>query len=285
MSDHRLRIPLVRPVRGVTHRDITLLSGPAGWGECSPLPGYPCDPGSARRAAEEAACEGWPPAVRDTVPVNALVPDGPIDGASLAGFSTVKVKVDASRDVERVAELRDLVGPTVAIRVDANCAWDVDTAVDVIERLGRYDVELIEQPVATIDDLARVRRKVAVPIAVDESLRSLDDAHDVALLEAADVVVLKVQPLGGVRTALAMAGAAGLPAIVTSMLETSVGLATGLALAAALPELPYACGLGTAALLAGDVVADPLVPVDGVLAVRRPAPVTELIARYEVTEL
>jgi O-succinylbenzoate synthase len=284
VNEHRLRIPLVRPVRGVTHRDVTLLNGPAGWGECSPLPGYPCDPALARRAAEEAACEGWPPAVRETVPVNALVPDGPIDGASLAGFSTVKVKLDAPHDVERVAELRDLVGPTVAIRVDANGAWDVDTAVDVIERLGRYDVELIEQPVATIDDLARVRRKVTVPIAVDESLRSLDDARDVALLEAADVVVLKVQPLGGVRAAIAVAGAAGLPAIVTSMLETSVGLAAGLALAAALPELPYACGLGTAALLAGDVVADPLVPVDGVLAVRRPAPVTELIARYEVTE-
>lgn len=284
MNEHRLRIPLVRPVRGVTHRDVTLLNGPAGWGECSPLPGYPCDPALARRAAEEGACEGWPPAVRETVPVSALVPDGALDGASLAGFSTVKVKLDAPHDVERVAELRDLVGPTVAIRVDANGAWDVDTAVDVIERLGRYDVELIEQPVATIDDLARVRRKVTVPIAVDESLRSLDDARDVALLEAADVVVLKVQPLGGVRAAIAVAGAAGLPAIVTSMLETSVGLAAGLALAAALPELPYACGLGTAALLAGDVVADPLVPVDGVLAVRRPAPVTELIARYEVTE-
>ncbi len=284
MSEHRLRIPLVGPVRGVTHRDITLLSGPAGWGECSPLPGYPCDPGLARRAAEEAACEGWPPAVRDTVPVNALVPDGPIDGASLAGFSSVKLKVDARHDVERVAELRDIVGPTVAIRVDANGAWDVDTAVDVIERLDRYDVELIEQPVATLDDLARVRRKVTVPIAVDESLRSLDDARDVARLEVADVVVLKVQPLGGVRAALAVAGAAGVPAIVTSMLETSVGLAAGLALAAALPELPFACGLGTAALLAGDVVADPLVPVDGVLAVRRPTPVVELIARYEVTE-
>ena len=96
--------------------------------------------------------------------------------------------------------------------------------------------------------------------------------------------MLKVQPLGGVRAALAVAGAAGVPAIVTSMLETSVGLAAGLALAAALPELPFACGLGTAALLAGDVVADPLVPVDGVLAVRRPTPVAELIARYEVTE-
>ena len=284
MSEHRLRIPLVRPVRGVTHRDITLLSGPAGWGECSQWPGYPCDPALARRAAEEAACEGWPPAVRDAVPVNALVPEGPIDRGSLAGFSSVKLKVAAPDDVERVAELRDLLGPAVAIRVDANGAWDVDMAIDVIERLYRYDVELIEQPVATLDDLARVRRKVTVPIAVDESLRSLGDARDVERLDAADVIVLKVQPLGGVRAALAVADAAGLPAIVTSMLETSVGLAAGLALAAALPELPFACGLGTAALLAGDVVADPLVPVDGALALRRPAPVPELVARYEVIE-
>lgn len=284
MSEHRLRIPLVRPVRGVTHRDITLLSGPAGWGECSPWPGYPCDPTLARRAAEEAAGEGWPAPVRDAVPVNALVPDGPIDLASLAGFSSVKLKLDAPDDVERVAELRDLLGPAVAIRVDANGAWDVDMAIDVIERLDRYDVELIEQPVATLDDLARVRRKVTVPIAVDESLRSLGDARDVARLDAADVIVLKVQPLGGVRAALAVADAAGLPAIVTSMLETSVGLAAGLALAAALPELPFACGLGTAALLAGDVVADPLVPVDGALALRRPVPLPELVARYEVIE-
>lgn len=284
MSEHRLRIPLVRPVRGVTHRDITLLSGPAGWGECSPWPGYPCDPTLARRAAEEAAGEGWPAPVRDAVPVNALVPDGPIDLASLAGFSSVKLKLDAPDDVERVAEMRDLLGPAVAIRVDANGAWDVDMAIDVIERLDRYDVELIEQPVATLDDLARVRRKVTVPIAVDESLRSLGDARDVARLDAADVIVLKVQPLGGVRAALAVADAAGLPAIVTSMLETSVGLAAGLALAAALPELPFACGLGTAALLAGDVVADPLVPVDGALALRRPVPLPELVARYEVIE-
>jgi o-succinylbenzoate synthase len=284
VSEHRLRIPLVRPVRGVTHRDITLLSGPAGWGECSPWPGYPCDPTLARRAAEEAAGEGWPAPVRDAVPVNALVPDGPIDLASLAGFSSVKLKLDAPDDVERVAELRDLLGPAVAIRVDANGAWDVDMAIDVIERLDRYDVELIEQPVATLDDLARVRRKVTVPIAVDESLRSLGDARDVARLDAADVIVLKVQPLGGVRAALAVADAAGLPAIVTSMLETSVGLAAGLALAAALPELPFACGLGTAALLAGDVVADPLVPVDGALALRRPVPLPELVARYEVIE-
>ncbi|HEY0396767.1 MAG TPA: enolase C-terminal domain-like protein, partial [Acidimicrobiia bacterium] len=177
---------------------------------------------------------------------------------------------------------RSALGPAGRIRVDANGAWDTDSAVAAIERLAAFDLELVEQPVADLGDLARVRRRVAVPVAADESLRSLGDARRLAALDAADVVVVKVQPLGGVRAALRVIEAAGVPAVVSSLYETSIGLAAGVALAAALPELPFACGLGTGALLAGDVVGVPLIPVAGLLAVRRPEPDPALLARWRV---
>jgi O-succinylbenzoate synthase len=275
VTEYRLRIG---------DRDVTLLSGPAGWGETSPLPGYPCDPAAAWAAAREAACDGWPEAVRDTVPVNALVETSAIDRVALAGYPAVKVKVgrrELRADVELIAAVRDAIGPAVALRIDANGVWDVDTATDVITRLARYELELVEQPVATLDELARVRRRVDVPIAADESVRSVDDARRLATSDAADAVVLKVQPLGGVRAALRVAEASGVPAIVTSMRETSVGIAAGLALAAALPVLPYACGLAHR-MPGGDVVREPLVPDRGALHLRPVAPDAELIRRYEV---
>jgi o-succinylbenzoate synthase len=197
----------------------------------------------------------------------------------------VKVKVGRTNpgaDIDLVAAVRDAVGQRVALRVDANGAWDIDTAEAMIGRLARFDLELVEQPVAALDDLARLRRRVDVPVAADEAVRSVGDARCLATLQAADVVVLKVQPLGGVRPALQVAETAGVPALVTSMRETSVGIAAGLALAAALPELPYACGLA-ARMPGGDVVRDPLVPVDGHMRVRRVEPDPVLLARYEVT--
>ena len=270
-------------------REALLVEGPHGWGECSPFPGYPCSPERARAAADEAACTPWPVPVRPEVPVNALIPASPPDEAATmaaaavaGGFRCVKVKVGTAGGVDVVAAVRAAVGPDVAIRVDVNGAWDVDGAVAAIGRLRRFEVEYVEQPVASLDDLAAVRRRVDVALAADECVRNVDDALRLDHLGAADVVVLKVQPLGGVRPALAVAEAARVPAVVTSMLETSVGLAAGLALAAALPDLPYACGLGTATLFAEDVVADPLLPVNGRLAVRRPAPDPALLARYRV---
>jgi O-succinylbenzoate synthase len=276
VKEHRLRIG---------DRAVTLIAGPAGWGESSPLPGYGCDPVASRRAAEESARDGWPATVRDAVPVNTLVDGSPVDPGALAGFPAVKVKVgrlDARDDVELVAAVRDAVGPAVTLRVDANGAWDLDTAEAMIGRLARFDLELVEQPVAALDDLARLRRRVDVPVAADECISSVGDARCLAALEAADLVVLKVQPLGGVRAALQVAETAGVPALVTSMRETSVGIAAGLALAAALPELPYACGLA-ARMPGGDVVRDPLVPVDGHMRVRNVEPDPVLLGRYEVT--
>lgn len=262
---------------------VTLLSGPAGWGECSPLDGYPCDPAMARRAAEEAALDGWPGALRHEIPVNALVTGPGFDPNALAGYGAVKVKMRSPDDVDLVARVRGAVGPGVRVRIDANGMWDLEIARDVLTKLAPLDIELAEQPVATMDELARLRRLVDVPLAADECVRSTADARRLRALDAADAVVLKVQPLGGVRAALDVADAAGVPAIPTSMMETSVGLAAGVALAAALPELTYACGLGTAVLLDADVTRAPLLPEGGVLRVRAVEPDPALLERYTVS--
>lgn len=251
------------------------------------MPGYPSDSLVCRRAAEEAATVPWPPAARDRVRVNALVPAAaPDEAAALAeGWADVKVKVgdvDPDVDVDRIAAVRDAIGPHARLRIDANGAWDLDTAVTTIARLAPFDLELVEQPVASLEDLATTRRRTAVPVAADECVRDIADAHRLAALRAADALVVKVQPLGGFAATMDVVAAAGVPAIVSSLYETSVGLAAGLALAAALDELPFACGLGTAGLYAADVVADPLAPLDGWLAVRRPVPDARLLARYEV---
>ncbi len=273
LTEHRLR---------VGDRDVVLLEGPGGWGESSPIPGYPCDPTAARAAAVEAATLGFPSRVRDQVPVNALVDSSDFDPRALDGFPAVKVKMRSPADRDLVARVRDAVGPDVGLRVDANAAWDVDTAIDVGRRLVGLDVELFEQPVATLDDLARVRRACPIPVAADESIRGVEDARRACRLGAADVVVLKVQPLGGVRAALEVAEAAAVPALPTSMMETSVGVLAGLALACALPELPWGAGLGTASASGPDVTAAPLVAVRGVLTWRDVVPDPALLERYAV---
>lgn len=286
------RVPLTTRFRGLTARDGVLLRGPAGWAEFSPFWDY--DDDAARPwwlAAREAADLGWPAAVRDAVPVNVTVPAvGPDEARAIvvaAGCRTAKVKVaergqTPDEDVARVEAVRDALGPGGRIRVDANGAWDVGTAITRIRALDRAagGLEYVEQPCRTVADLATVRRAVDVPIAADEAVRLAADPMAVVRAEAADVVVLKVAPLGGVRACLDLAERVGLPVVVSSALETSVGLAAGLALAAALPELPYACGLATARLLAADVVADPLLPVDGMIAVRRPEPDPALLIAH-----
>lgn len=277
---HPFRIPMTTRFRGVAERSGMLLHGPAGWGEFSPFPEYP--PEVAARwfaAAREAAETGWPPPLRDRISVNATVPAvSPGEARRIvaaSGCTTVKVKVAEqgqaeADDLARVEAVRDALGPAGRIRVDANGAWDVDTAARMLGLLRRFDLEYAEQPVASLEEMARLRRMVDVPLAADESVRTAEDPLRVAGLDAADIVVLKVQPLGGVRAALRVAEACGLPVVVSSAIETSVGLAAGAALAAALPELPYACGLGTQWMLAGDVVRAPLVPVNGFVSVAAP---------------
>jgi O-succinylbenzoate synthase len=273
--------------RGITVREGVLLagtlpSGERGWGEWSPFLEY--DAAVAEpwlRCAEEAAAGDWPAPVRDRVAVNVTVPAvGPERAHEIVlagGCATAKVKVaepgqTLGDDEARVEAVRDALGPSGRIRVDANGGWEIDEAVGAVRLLDRAagGLEYVEQPCATVEELAAVRRAVDVPVAADESIRRAADPYRVRDLEAADVAVLKVQPLGGVRACLRIAEDIGLPVVVSSALETSVGIAAGVALAAALPELPYACGLATVQLLTDDVVTVPLLPVDGALPVGRP---------------
>ena len=275
-------IPMRTRFRGITVREGMLVRGDVGWGEFSPFLEYDAHVAAPWwRAALEAAEEGWPPARRDRIPVNVTVPAvDPAEAHAIvlsSGCSTAKVKVaergqDAADDEARLEAVRDALGPAGRIRVDANGAWDVGTAVSVIGRLDRAagGLEYVEQPCAGVEELAEVRRRTDVRVAADESIRRAEDPYRVRDLEAADVAVLKVQPLGGVRACLRIAEEIGLPVVVSSALETSVGIAAGVALAAALPDLPYACGLATVQLLTDDVVREPLLPKDGWLPVVRP---------------
>lgn len=281
---HVVTVPLTVRFRGIGHREVALVRGPAGWGEFGPFLEY--EPAEAARwlaSAIECAWWGLPTPVRDRVPVNATVPAVPAaDVASVLarydGCTTAKVKVaergqSLAEDVERVAQARRLLGPSGRVRVDANGAWSLDDARRAVAALAPHDIEYVEQPCAAVEDLARLRVALArdgvdVPVAADESIRKADDPLRVAALEAADVVVVKVAPLGGPRRALEVVEACGLPAVVSSAIDTSVGIAAGVALAAALPELPYACGLGTVSLLADDVTSRPLRAAGGALPVR-----------------
>lgn len=283
MEFRTFAIDMPTPFRGVTRREGMVVEGPAGWAEFSPFLDYSaaeCVPWL--KAALDTARNPWPAARRQHIPVNCTVPavdpKQALRRVIASGCRTAKVKV-AERgqalddDIDRVSAVREALGPDGFVRIDANGGWDVDTAVDTIEVLNRAagGLEYVEQPCADVADLARVRRRVDVLIAADESIRRADDPFRVVELEAADVAVVKVQPLGGVHAGLRIAEQIGLPVVVSSAVDTSVGLAAGLALAAALPELPYACGLATTSLLSGDVVAEPLTPVDGMLPVGRVA--------------
>ena len=285
-------IPMPVKFRGTTLREGALLQGPAGWGEFSPFPEYgPQECARWLACTLEAAAIGWPAPVRRSVPVNVTVPAvGPDQAREIvarSGCRTAKVKVaepgqPGRADVARVEAVRDAIGPDGKVRVDANGGWDLDEAQRMLTELGRFGLEYAEQPCATLDDLAQLRRRVGVPLAADESIRRAEDPMKVRAAGAADIVVLKTQPLGGVAPALQIAEACGLPVVVSSAVDTSVGLAAGVALAAALPELPHACGLATMSLLAGDVTADPLAEVNGELPVRPAVVDLDALARYEV---
>ncbi len=279
MSDPSLRwtafaIPMRTRFRGITVREGMVACGPRGWAEWSPFWGYDAtESASWLRAALEAAHEPWPPARRDRIPVNCTVPAvGPHEARSAVetsgGCRTAKVKVaeqgqTLADDVARVEAVADALGTGGRVRVDANGGWPVDEAVTAIAALDRAagGLEYVEQPCRTVPELATVRRRVDVPIAADESIRRAEDPLRVKALQAADVAVLKVQPLGGVHACLRIAEQIDLPVVVSSALETSIGLAAGLALAAALPELPYACGLNTLRLLDASFAGD--APVAG----------------------
>jgi len=282
---HVYDIPLRRRFRGIERRQGVIARTAVGWLEWSPFPEYgPAEAATWLDAARETIERGWPEAVRELVPVNVTIPaTDPATAHRLVvegGCATAKVKVaepgqGLADDLARVEAVRAALGPSGRLRVDANGAWDVDQAERALTALGRFDLEYAEQPCATVAELAELRRRLArrdILIAADESIRRSGDPERVVAEAAADIAVLKVQPLGGMWRCLELAERLGLPVVVSSAIESSVGLAQGVALAAALPDLPYACGLNTGRLLAGDVTGEPLVATDGCLRPRRGEP-------------
>lgn len=297
-------LPLATRFRSIDLREGVLLAGPSGWGEFTPFPEY--DDQTAARwlsAAVEAAYGSWPAAKRDVVPVNAIVPAvSPTRAAELTyeawvadGCSVIKIKVaeqgqTSQDDAARVSAVRYALADVGAIdpkiRIDANGAWTVDQALAAILELDAAagGLEYVEQPCASLSELAMVRAETLVPIAADESIRTAADPLRAAQTGAADIVVIKVAPLGGVSVALRVAQAAqgaGIGVVVSGAMDSSVGLAGPLAVAAALDDLPYACGLGTGSLLGGDLVDRPVRPRFGVLPVVRTDPDPQALDRAQ----
>jgi O-succinylbenzoate synthase len=289
-------LPLSTRFRGIDTREALLLRGPAGWTEFSPFVEYDDAEAAAWLAAaidfgwrEPALPAGAPTRIHVNATLPAVTPDR-VAGilARYPGCRTVKVKVaeqgqTLADDVARVAAVRELLGPDGRIRIDANARWNLDEAEHAIHSLAEYDLEYVEQPCESVDELAQIRKRVkymGIPIAADESVRKAEDPLAVARAGAADILVIKAQPLGGIERALRIVAEAGLPVVVSSAIDTSVGLSMGAYLAAGVAGLQYDCGLGTAALLAADVTDAPLAPVDGQIDVRRVDVSEDLLDRH-----
>jgi len=289
---HVVALPMRVRFRGITTREAVVLRGPHGWTEFSPFVEY--DDAEAVAWLRAAVDFGWTahePAA-DAVPVNATVPAIEPDAVAALldrypGCTTAKVKVaepgtTIDDDVARVAEVRRVMGPDAHVRVDANGLWSLDQATRALERLARFDLQYAEQPCRTVPELAALRSRLAgagVRIAADESVRKAADPLAVARAGAADVLVVKAQPLGGITAARAVVAVAGLPCVVSSALDTSVGLGMGAFLAADAMSDGYAAGLGTAAMFTSDVTDAPLLPEGGRVPVRRVSVSRELLDR------
>lgn len=299
-----VRLPMVTRFRGITEREVALFEGPAGWAEFSPFTEYGTAESSRwLHAALEFAglLPGMPSAVPTSpaaVDVNATLPACPpaeVDRilARYGTVGTVKAKVaehgiaSLPEDLERLREFRRLF-PHTTLRLDANARYSPVEALRACTEFADFRLQYFEQPVAAVEDMARLREELAarglpIVLAADESIRKVEDPLRVAELGAAEVIIVKVQPLGGIGAARSVIETSGLPAVVSSALESSVGLAAGAHLAAQLPSTPRsreilgersACGLGTGRLFSTDVVADELSmrPVDGSVSVTRIVP-------------
>ncbi len=298
-------IPLKTKFRGVLVREALLFEGPMGWAEWSPFLEYQdAEAAVWLTAAIEFASDELPRLYRDRVAINATLPavsPSEVAGvlAEFGAFDTIKIKVAEpgqtfGMDLDRILEAQKQF-PDAKIRLDANGGWSVEQALMAVSALrdAKVKLEYLEQPCASVAELAQLRLtlkqlRLEALVAADESVRKAQDPLAVAQAGAADILVIKAAPLGGISRAAQVVDQAGLPAVISSALETSVGISIGLHLAAALPDLPYACGLGTVALLASDVVADPLVAIDGFLPVKRVTPdaakLQELAASTERTK-
>lgn len=272
---HVVSLPMRVRFRGITVREVALIDGPAGWGEFGAFLEYePFEAVHWLASGIESAYGARPSVLRTRIPVNATVPAVSADRvpellARFPGSATAKVKVaepgqTLGDDVARVNAVRAVIP---AVRVDANGGWTVEEAVAAAHALtADGPVEYLEQPCRTVAELAEVRRRVEVPVAADESIRKADDPLAVVRAGAADVAVLKVAPLGGVKSVLDIAAQIDIPVVISSALDSAVGICAGLVAAGALPRLDHACGLGTGGLFVDDVV-DSLDVVGGALDV------------------
>jgi O-succinylbenzoate synthase len=262
-----IALPTRTNFRGVTVREVALMQGPQGWGEFSPFLEYDdneCRPWLA--SAIEAATVSRPARYRDAIAVNGIIPElndkKEIESLmrTFSGAKTFKVKVGNNlvEDVIRVARVFSNA-PKAAIRIDVNGLWSVEEALTHLyayyEEIGPF--QYVEQPCATVEELRELKRKIKIPlrIAADEVIRKAPDPFAVDLTDAADVVMLKVQPLGGIQRCLDIANHHGLPVVVSSALESAIGIEYGLDLAASISDLTFDCGLATGSLLASDVAA------------------------------
>lgn len=290
-----VEIPMTVTFRGVNSRQSALICGPYGWGEFAPFLEYgPQESAAWLACALEAAWLPAPEPVRTRIPLNATLPAVPAERVPevLAKYEgeiqELKIKVaekgqSLADDIARVAAAREAL-PNARLKVDANMGYTLAGALDALRKLCEYGIIYAEQPVASIEDMAALRFAIAkeglpARIAADESIRKAEDPLKVARANAADLMVIKAAPLGGVRRALALVEQAQLPAVVSSALESSVGIATGASLAASLPTLRYGCGLGTVSLMAEDVTDEPLIARDGFMDLRTITPSPQRLER------
>ena len=280
-------IPLRTKFRGLTERELLVFEGSNGWSEWAAFTEYQDEEAATWLAAAiEWGFEEVPEPVRKQVPVNAILPAVPVNEvAKVLGragtFSTVKIKVadpkqSSSDDLARILEVQSLY-PEVKLRLDANGGYTAPQALDLIAELEKnaISMEFFEQPVATIAELADLKVEITkrgqvVKIAADESVRRSSDPLAVELAGAADLLVIKSAPLGGIVNALEIAKSSKLEICASSAMQSSIGLAAELHFAGCLPELNYDAGLGTGYLFGGDLSADRLIPENGMLELRRP---------------
>ena len=284
--------------RGLSHREVLIFKGTKRWAEFSPFTEYSDEEASNWLAAALSfANDDLPQLHRTSIGVNATLPAVEPDQVEqvlgkFGDFSTVKIKVAEPgqpliADVLRVMKVAESY-PACRIRLDANGNLTPEQALELLGQIPLDRLDYFEQPCASLDELVELRRALkhlgmAVLIAADESIRKAEDPIEVARRQAADIVMLKVQPLGGIERCLEIARQAGLPAVVSSALETSIGLAQGVYLAAALPELEFDCGLGTLSLMESDITAEPLSPIAGRITPREVEPDAALIEKYQAS--
>lgn len=286
-----LAIPMKTKFRGIANRELLVIQGER-FSEWSPFVEYGDQEASVwLKAAFGFANDPLPKINRDQIPTNATLPAvAPEQVAQLLQgfekFNTVKIKVaekgqSLAQDIARVTMVHNLY-PHAKLRLDANGGYDLETAIRLCDALDDLPIEYLEQPVASIEELSEFRAwlKGHFLIAADESIRKTMDPQAVISAEAADILVLKAQPLGGIEAALEIANL-GLDVVVSSALESSLGISQGAYLAAALPELKYDCGLGTLNLLLGDVTEQPLRPIDSMIPVREPEVSFAMLEKFQ----